>query len=639
MASDASRSSNGSADSYIGSLISLISKSENRYQGILHDLNTEESNIGLTNVHSFGTEGRKKDGPQVPPSDKVYEYILFRGRDIKDLQVKASPPVQSPQPIHVDPAIIQSQYSRTPSVSTSLPSAGSGPVADPGSHAAQMAIPMSTLQGGFPLYQPGGSLGSLASSTPLNSDGSGLSMPMPWQGFYPPLNSHAQQPFFQPTPGLSMPHSMQQPVYPGISAPLSTRSSNMIVSSVPDSNLLGFNMSAYNLPASNLRESTPPLLPPFSNGTANLTSMTPQSTLPPQSAVLASESLPSLTPNMVSSAVPTTASLSDTLPSVSQSTTSILDTNPITVPVTMPKMAPILSLPYQTAHHHVSPTVGTVKSHHDETSTPPLITPRQLLQPSDPAKKVAKVVQVTSSKPPASGPVTTQAPVLPLPPPPNHKMNGPPFHTFHNQTNTGGNGRSFIPSGNDRGHDRGRGNGRSFIPSGNDRGHERGRGNGIISLPSGNDRGRGRGRGNGISHHVTKFTEEFDFIAMNEKFKKDEVWGDLGKANKTKNREDDRHEDNGGAFKLDDDRGSLKLEKPVYVKDDFFDSISCDSLENGQHNGRRFREQRKVDGETFGDFPRHRGGRGGRWPGRGGHSRGFYYGTGYGYVGRGRGTN
>lgn len=70
----------------------------------LHIVNILCKYLCIFSVRSFGTEGRPTDRP-APPRDEIYEYIIFRGSDIKDITVCEPPKLHHSLP--QDPAIVQ----------------------------------------------------------------------------------------------------------------------------------------------------------------------------------------------------------------------------------------------------------------------------------------------------------------------------------------------------------------------------------------------------------------------------------------------------------------------------------------------------------------------------------------------------
>lgn len=95
---------------FIGKTITLISNSENRYVGVLHEINAKDSTVSLRQVQSFGTEGRRNGINEFPPSDGIFEYIIFRGSDVKDLKIsgESTQPPAAAEPPAVQVSVVNS---------------------------------------------------------------------------------------------------------------------------------------------------------------------------------------------------------------------------------------------------------------------------------------------------------------------------------------------------------------------------------------------------------------------------------------------------------------------------------------------------------------------------------------------------
>lgn len=197
---------------FLGSRISLISKSDIRYVGVLHEINSDESTVSLENVRSFGTEGRKgRPEEEVGPSDQVYEYIVFRGSDVKDLRIEEHPGIKENKPPAMpdDPAIVGATRTRPgpqgPNQNGPPPPGSQGP---PGHFGQQPPFPPNNY------YGPPGAWGRGGPGGPMPGPGGFGNMHYPPPpGWFPPGQG------FPPGPGGPGPPWANQSFPPGPAPP------------------------------------------------------------------------------------------------------------------------------------------------------------------------------------------------------------------------------------------------------------------------------------------------------------------------------------------------------------------------------------------------------------------------------------
>lgn len=83
--------------------MSLVSKQEIRYTGILIAINSRDQTLLLQNVKSHGSEGRR-GGDEVLPSAQLFDKVSFRAAELKDFYV-----IKGPESEFKDPAIISQE--------------------------------------------------------------------------------------------------------------------------------------------------------------------------------------------------------------------------------------------------------------------------------------------------------------------------------------------------------------------------------------------------------------------------------------------------------------------------------------------------------------------------------------------------
>lgn len=96
---------------YIGERLSLVTKSQIRYVGILVSADPESSTLTLSQVHVLGTEDRRPLATKIAPSKEVFAEVSFSSQDIVDIKVYETPKQPAQPTLPVDSAIIAAKSS------------------------------------------------------------------------------------------------------------------------------------------------------------------------------------------------------------------------------------------------------------------------------------------------------------------------------------------------------------------------------------------------------------------------------------------------------------------------------------------------------------------------------------------------